>query len=62
MKEYDYQGPRMYTEMIVRLVTYLMNYFCTPYKAIIRRFIELGYIEASAEQHFLKGYQPAREK
>lgn len=61
LQEYDYQGPRMYTEMMVRLVTYLMNYFCTPYKAIIRRFIELGYIEASAEQHFLNGFEEQKE-
>lgn len=61
LQEYDYQGPRMYTEMMVRLVTYLMNYFCTPYKAIIRRFIELGYIEASAERHFLKGFEEQKE-
>lgn len=61
LQEYDYQGPRMYTEMMVRLVTYLMNYFCTPYKAIIRRFIELGYIEAGAEQHFLKGFEEQKE-
>lgn len=61
LKEYDYKGPRMYTEMMVRLVTYLMNYFCTPYKAIIRRFIELGYIEESAEQQFLKGFEEQKE-
>lgn len=60
LKEYDYKGPRMYTEMMVRLVTYLMNYFCTPYKAIIRRFIELGYIEASVEQLFFKGFEEQR--
>lgn len=61
LQEYDYKGPRMDTEMMVRLVTYLMNYFCTPYKAIIRRFIELGYIEAGAEQHFLKGFEEQKE-
>lgn len=61
LDEYDYKGPRMYTEMMVRLVTYLMNYFCTPYKAIIRRFFELGYIEADAEQDFLKGFEEQKE-
>ncbi|MDE7000247.1 MAG: ImmA/IrrE family metallo-endopeptidase [Lachnospiraceae bacterium] len=61
LKEYDYRGPSMSAEMMVRLVTYLMNYFCTPYKAIIRRFIELGYIEENAEQHFLKGFEEQRE-
>lgn len=57
LREYDYKGPRMSAEMMVRLVTYLMNYFCTPYKAIIRRFIELGYIEEDSEQEYLKGFE-----
>ncbi|MDE7267087.1 MAG: ImmA/IrrE family metallo-endopeptidase [Lachnospiraceae bacterium] len=57
LKEYDYKGPRMSTEIMVRLVTYLMNYFCTPYKAIIRRFIELEYIKESAEQQYLEGFE-----
>lgn len=57
LREYDYNGPRMSTEMMVRLVTYLMNYFCTPYKAIIRRFIELEYIEEGAEQQYLNGFE-----
>ncbi|MCM1264540.1 MAG: ImmA/IrrE family metallo-endopeptidase [Butyrivibrio sp.] len=61
LKEYNYKGPRMYTEMMVRLVTYLMNYFCTPYKAIIRRFIELGYIEEGAELQYLKGFEEQKE-
>lgn len=55
--EYDYKGPKMSAEMMVRLVTYLMNYFCTPYKAIIRRFIELEYIDENAESQFLKGFE-----
>lgn len=57
LKEFDFHGPQMSAEMMVRLVTYLMNYFGTPYKAIIRRFIELGYIEESAEEQFLKGFK-----
>lgn len=57
LKEYRYEGPVMSTETMVRLVTYLMNYFCTPYKAVIRRFIELGYIEESSEEAFLQGFQ-----
>lgn len=57
LREYDYKGPKMSAEMMVRLVTYLMNYFCTPYKAIIRRFIELEYIDENAEGQFLKGFE-----
>lgn len=61
LKEYDYQGPRMSAEMMVRLVTYLMNYFCTPYKAIIRRFIELDYIDEDSEELFLHGFEEQNE-
>lgn len=57
LEEYHYEGPVMSTETMVRLVTYLMNYFCTPYKAVIRRFIELGYIEECSEEAFLRGFQ-----
>lgn len=57
LNEYDYKGPMMSAEVMVRLVTYLMNYFCTPYKAIIRRFIELEYIEESAERRYLEGFE-----
>lgn len=57
LQEYDYQPPSMSTETMVRLVTYLMNYFCTPYKAVIRRFIELDYIEENSESAFLQGFE-----
>lgn len=57
LKEFGYVGPVMSAEMMVCLVTYLMNYFCTPYKAVIRRFIELDYIRENTEQHFLNGYE-----
>ena len=57
LKEFGYVGTVMSAEMMVRLVTYLMNYFCTPYKAVIRRFIELDYIRENAEQHFLNGFE-----
>lgn len=57
LKEFGYVGTVMSAEMMVCLVTYLMNYFCTPYKAVIRRFIELDYIRENAEQHFLNGFE-----
>lgn len=60
LDEYGYKGPKMQEDMMVRLVTHLMNYFCTPYKAIIRRFIELDYIEEDAEEAFLQGFRGQR--
>lgn len=57
LQEYGYRGSAMSAETMVRLVTYLMNYFCTPYKAVIRRFIELGYIKEYSEKKFLWGFE-----
>lgn len=61
LKEFGYVGTVMSAEMMVCLVTYLMNYFCTPYKAVIRRFIELDYIRENTEQHFLSGFEKERD-
>lgn len=61
LSEYGYEGPAMSKDMMVRLVTYLMNYFCTPYKAIIRRFSELGYIAKTAERKYLDGFEEQNE-
>lgn len=61
LKEYNYDGSKISAETMVRLVTYLMNYFCTPHKAIIRRFIELEYIGENAEKHYLQGFERQNE-
>lgn len=61
LAEYEFQGSKLTGSMMVRLVTYLMNYFCTPYKAIIRRFSELGYIRKDAEQQYLEGFSSQEE-
>lgn len=44
LKEYHFGGPRMSGDMMVDLVTYLMNFFGVPYKSVIRRFHEMEYI------------------
>lgn len=61
LDEYEFEGTVMTKGMMVRLVTYLMNYFCTPYKAIIRRFSELGYIGKNAEEEYLEGFEEQSE-
>lgn len=42
------------SDQMTRLVTYLMNFFCTPYKSVIRRFVELGHVQKSDETLYLK--------
>lgn len=40
----------------IRLVAYLMNTFCVPYKAVIRRMIELGMVSRDNEERFIKSF------
>lgn len=54
LDEYHYKGTQMEVNMMMELIAYLMNFFCVPYKAIVYRFIELGYIlEKSRDEFFL---------
>lgn len=52
--EYQFQGETISRHMMVELVTYLMNFFCTPYKSVIRRFIETGFVNEKYEEDYLK--------
>lgn len=40
----------------IRLVAYLMNTFCVPYKAVIRRMVELGRVSRDNEERFIKSF------
>lgn len=60
LKEYEYIGPNMQPEMVVDLITYLMNFFCVPAKSIILRFIELGYVDDSDREKYLKCFENNR--
>ena len=57
LREYKYTGPNMQPEMVVDLITYLMNFFCVPAKSIILRFIELQYVCESDMEKYLKCFQ-----
>lgn len=57
LMELRFSGQRMSKEMMVELVTYLMNYFCTPSKSVVRRFVELGYVSDKYEQDYLDGFE-----
>jgi Zn-dependent peptidase ImmA (M78 family) len=45
----------------VGLITYMMNYFCAPYKAVIRRFVELGMIERDNEAKYIGAFEANKE-
>ena len=49
-----YAGGSLTVEIMMDLVTYLMNYFCVPAKAIIKRLEELGNITEKSIQIYLK--------
>lgn len=53
LNEYKYTGPTMQPDMVVDLITYLMNFFCVPAKSIILRFIEFSYVDESDMEKYL---------
>lgn len=57
LREYKYTGPNMQPEMVVDLITYLMNFFCVPEKSIIIRFIELDYVRESDGEKYLNCFR-----
>lgn len=60
--EYNkYKGGPLSVEIMMDLVTYLMNYFCVPAKAIIKRLEELGNITEESVPIYLKVFNDNRE-
>lgn len=51
-----YGGGNLSTKLMMDLVTYLMNYFCVPAKAVIIRMAELGNITEAAIEAYLNGF------
>lgn len=46
LKKMQYTGPAMPMVEMLKLIAYLMNYFFVPYKSVVRRFEEIGRINA----------------
>lgn len=44
-------------EQFMYVITYMMDYFCGPYKAIIRRFVELGAIYKDNERKYIESFE-----
>lgn len=61
LMEYQYEGSVMSLEMMIELVTYLMNFFAVPSKAVIIRFQETGFIKEENVDAFLEGFKSGRE-
>lgn len=59
--EYNYKGPTMSQEMMIELVTYLMNFFAVPGKAIIRRFYESGHIREQDVDVYLASFEEGKD-
>ena len=59
--EYHFEGDSISGHMMVELVTYLMNFFCTPYKSVIRRFVETGFVDEQYEEEYLKCFEKNRQ-
>lgn len=57
LKELSFSGKGLSSEMMIQLVTYLMNFFCTPYKSVVRRFVELKYVQKCDETEYLKRFE-----
>lgn len=55
--ELRFSGGQLSQIAMIELVTYLMNYFCTPAKSIIRRFVELDYVTKADENRYLVGFE-----
>lgn len=56
LDELRFEGNRMSQDIMMELVTHLMNYFCTPCKSVIRRFVELGFVKPEDENKYLDGF------
>lgn len=57
LSELQFSGSQMSQQTMVELVTHLMNFFCTPYKSVILRFVELGYVSSDDEEKYLEGFE-----
>ena len=45
------------TKEFVNIITFLMNHFCAPYKAVIRRFVEIGKIDKENEFRYMDEFK-----
>ena len=54
-------GNSLSKKEFMEIVAYLMNTFCAPYKAVIKRFVELGIIERQFENSYIEAFHNNRE-
>lgn len=56
-KNIGIEGNTISKYQFMQIVTYMMNFFCAPYKAIIRRFAELKMISPKNEVRYIHGFE-----
>ncbi len=61
LKYNKYMGGSLTIEIMMDLVIYLMNYFCVPAKAIIKRMEELGNIKEEDFPLYLNAFKANKE-
>ncbi len=49
------------TTEFIKVIAYLMNYFCAPYKAVIRRLVELGNIDKQYEDIYIESFRDNKD-
>lgn len=54
-------GNNLSKKEFMEVITYLMNTFCAPYKAVIRRFVEIGIIDKRYEIPYMTMFHDNRK-
>lgn len=61
LKDNDADGNRLSIYQFVSVITYLMNTFAAPYKAVIRRLVEIGEVSRNNEDKYLNAWETLKE-
>lgn len=54
-------GSSLNKKEFMEVIAYLMNTFCAPYKAVIKRFVELGIVEKQFEEPYIEAFHNNRD-
>ncbi len=54
-------GNNLTKKQFMEVIAYLMNTFCAPYKAVIKRLVEIGAIERRFEEPYIETFKESPE-
>jgi Zn-dependent peptidase ImmA (M78 family) len=54
LKDFDHSRKRLKASDVIKLIVYLMNYFFVPFKSVILRFNEVGFLSEDSNDMLLK--------